>query len=109
MLSGRPSAWSGYGLTERGDTGREVVYAFQSTNDCAVVVDLGDLTVDLDLFALSACNPLSGNFAASSTPLDIQTVESVSWINRPGTIYIVVDGYNGAEGSYSLSVRCTCQ
>jgi hypothetical protein len=108
-LSGRPSVWFGYGGTARGETGREVVYAFQSTNDCAVTVELGPTTVDLDLFALSACNPLSGNFAASSTPLDIQTVEAVSWINRPGTVYIVVDGYNGAEGAYSLDVRCTCQ
>jgi len=108
-LSGRPSAWGGYSRSARSDTGREVVYAFQSSNDCAVAVNLSAMTVDLDLFALSACDPTSGNFAASSTPLDIQFVESVSWTNHAGTVYVVVDGYNGAEGSYSLEVRCACQ
>ena len=108
-LSGRPNTWGAYSHTERGDTGREVVYAFQSVNDCAVVVELGDMTVDLDILALSTCDPISGNFAASSTPLGIQTVESVRWTNRAGTVYVVVDGYNGAEGAYSLEVRCTCQ
>ena len=49
------------------------------------------------------------NTVASSTPIDLQTVETVSWMNVPGrTSYVVVDGYAGAEGSYTLEVDCAC-
>jgi hypothetical protein len=47
---------------------------------------------------------------ASATPLDLQTVETVQWTNLPDqTNYLVVDGYAGAEGSYTLELDCTCQ
>jgi hypothetical protein len=33
-----------------------------------------------------------------------------SWTSAPGqTSYLVVDGYAGAEGSYTLSVDCACR
>ena len=46
---------------------------------------------------------------AYSTPIDLQTVETVSWTNPAGTtFYLVVDGYGGDHGSYTLQVDCTC-
>ena len=50
------------------------------------------------------------NTAFSSTPLDLQTVETVRWTSVPGkTDYVVVDGYAEAEGSYTIQVDCACQ
>ena len=70
---------------------------------------LKNLTTDLDLLLLTnGCDP-SRNRVASSTPIDLQIVETISWKNEPGrTDYVVVDGYSGAEGSYTLEVDCVC-
>ena len=67
-----------------------------------MVANLKNLTTDLDLLLLSACDPIASNEMASSTPLDLQTVETIRWTNLPDQIsYVVVDGYAGAEGSYA--------
>lgn len=110
VIQGRANMWLGYNRTARAESGRETIYAFHSPSECVVVANLKNLTTDLDLLLLSACDPISGNTMASSTPLDLQTVETVSWTSLPGKIsYVVVDGYAGAEGSYTLEVDCTCQ
>ncbi|WP_437985801.1 hypothetical protein [Sorangium sp. So ce117] len=107
---GRANVWTGYDRTARAESGRETVYAFSSTTECIVVAKLENLATDLDLLLLSACDPIRSNEMASSTPLDLQTVETVSWTSAPGqTSYLVVDGYAGAEGSYTLSVDCACR
>jgi hypothetical protein len=109
LVQGRASQWFGYGRTARGETGRETVYAFQPTSDCSVSATLKNLTTDLDLLLLSECSP-SANEAASSTPLDLQTVETLTWTNAADqTYYLVVDGYGGDEGSYTLEIYCACQ
>lgn len=105
---GRVNTWSGYGLSQRGESGRETVYAFSSDGECAVIANLKNLTTDLDLFLLLQCS-IESNIQASSTPIDLQTVETLSWVNPKATTrYVVVDGYAGAEGSYTLEVDCTC-
>jgi hypothetical protein len=110
VVEGRANTWGGYGRTARGLSGRETIYSFSSASTCEVVANLKNLTTDLDLLLLSACDPITSNEMASSTPLDLQTFETVSWTNLPGQIsYVVVDGYAGAEGSYSLEVDCTCR
>ena len=109
VTQGRASQWSAYGRTARSESGRETVYAFASAGTCTVTANLRNLTTDLDLLLLSACDPITGNVMASSTPLDLQTVETVQWTNLPGqTNYLVVDGYSRAEGSYTLELDCTC-
>jgi hypothetical protein len=108
LVQGRANTWSGYGRTARGESGRETVYAFTSGEDCKVVAKLENLRTDLDLLLLSQCGPQS-NLAASSTPLDLQTVETLSWTNPAHqTHYVVVDGYAGAEGEYTLALDCSC-
>ncbi|WP_437899482.1 hypothetical protein [Sorangium sp. So ce124] len=107
---GRANVWTGYGRTARAESGRETVYAFSSTTECMVIAKLENLATDLDLLLLSACDPIRSNEMASSTPQDLQTVETVSWTSAPGqTSYLVVDGYAGAEGSYTISIDCTCR
>jgi hypothetical protein len=110
VTQGRANVWGGYGMTARAESGRETVYAFSSaSNGCAVVANLKDLTVDLDLLLLSGCDPFRYNEKVSVTPLGAQTMETVSWTSVSGeTKYVVVDGYASAEGSYTLEVDCTC-
>jgi hypothetical protein len=109
VIHGRANAWSSYDRTARLESGRETVYAFNATGTCSVVAQLEELTTDLDLLLLSACDPIRSNLVASSIPLDLQTVETVKWTSAPGqTYYVVVDGYDKAEGSYTLRVDCTC-
>jgi hypothetical protein len=110
VTHGRANAWSAYGRTARAESGRETVYAFASAGTCTVTANLRNLATDLDLLLLSACDPITGNVMASSTPLDLQTVETVQWTNLPDqTHYLVVDGSGGAEGSHTLELDCTCQ
>jgi hypothetical protein len=108
LVQGRANLWSGYSATARSESGRETVYVLSAASACTVVARLADLTTDLDLMLLGACDP-GVTAMASSTPLDLQTVETVSWTSRAGeSYYLVVDGYAGATGSYTLEVDCTC-
>jgi hypothetical protein len=109
VIEGRANTWGAYGRTARGLSGRETIYSFSSASTCTVVANLKNLATDLDLLLLSACDPIGSNVMASSTPIDLQTVETIRWTNLPDQIsYLVVEGYSGAEGSYSLEVDCTC-
>ncbi len=109
LVQGRANVWTGYGRSARAESGRETLYALKTSAACQVVARLKNLTVDLDLFLLTGCGPWS-NTQASSTPLDLQTIETVSFATEAGQPYfVVVDGYAGAAGAYSLEVDCTCK
>jgi hypothetical protein len=110
VTHGRPNTWSGYNMTARLESGRETLYVFRQETSCQVVAKIKNLTNDLDLLLLSGCDPWRWNEQASSTPFDLQTIETVTWTSRPGELkYLVVDGYDGAAGSYTVEVDCTCQ
>ena len=80
------------------ETGPEKVYRL--TLDAATRVDaiLASTTADLDLFLLTNASPTSC-VAYGDTGLTASTI-------GPGTVYLVVDGFNGAAGSYQLTVWC---
>lgn len=108
LIQGRPNTWSSYSSTQRGETGRETLYAFSNPSQCEVVARLKNLDTDLDLLLAPYCDSISST-KASSTPIDIQTEETLTWNNVPGDVsYVVVDGYAKSEGSYTLEVDCTC-
>jgi hypothetical protein len=107
ITQGRANRWSGYNSTQRLLSGRETVYYLMNAKSGSVSVKLGSITEDLDLLLLSSCEPMT-NTIASSTPLDLQTEEAISFTTELGkSYYVVVDGYSGAEGSYTLQVDCT--
>lgn len=108
LVQGRANVWVGYGVSQRWESGPETIYAFQTPATCQVVARLKNLTVDLDLFLMTSCDPRSST-EFSSTPLDLQTIETVGFTSQPGQPYfVVVDGYDGVAGSYTLEVDCTC-
>jgi len=107
-VEGRVDEWFGYSCSARAEGGREAIYTFSTEEDCSVVLRLTDLSVDIDLFLLSECDPFSC-IHMSSTPLDIQDDETVEFETEAGTVYFVsVDGYSDAAGSYTIEAECTC-
>jgi C1A family cysteine protease/BarA-like signal transduction histidine kinase len=79
------------------ETGPEKVHKITTTISGDITATLSNLSSDLDVFILNACD--SNSCVAYGT--NTATYLSAS----PGTYYIVVDGYNGASGSYTLTVN----
>jgi hypothetical protein len=105
LLQGRPNLWSSYPEAKRLASGRETVYVLE-THDPIIILSLTNLTTDLDVFFLSSCAP-SSRFAPKSPTVSQSSRSYVFWTVAPGTYYVVVDGYDGAAGSYTLGVDCT--
>ncbi|MCK4546469.1 MAG: PPC domain-containing protein [Candidatus Eisenbacteria sp.] len=94
-----------YGCVSWTESGGEVVYELVIPGpECYIVTAaLSDMICDLDVFILGSCEEADcitfGNTSATTPCLE------------PGTYYIVVDGYFGAECSYTLTItceECTC-
>lgn len=93
-----------YSCTSYPETGREVVYSLPGTTLNRVTVSMTPAGgEDLDLFLLPAdCNPAACLGASTSTG-----AESLTFSAEAGTSYrIVVDGFEGAAGGYTLAVTC---
>lgn len=99
---GGATAFSSYSCAVWNESGPEKVHTVQTTVAGDLTASLSGLSSDLDVFILSSCDPntclASGDVTATATNV------------APGTYYIIVDGRNGASGSYSLEVGCpsTC-
>jgi hypothetical protein len=88
-----------YSCSTWDEWGPEIVYQLDVTYPGTYMnASLSDMTADLDLFLLSACSEDSclafGNQAIEYT------------FARPGTYYLVVDGYHGATSPYTLRIAC---
>lgn len=96
-------------------SGKEVLYRLDAKVGCVVEVYMTDMTVDLDLFRLTSCEPVEsttagiiGNVEGSSLPLDSQVIEHLQFTVEAGDQpFVVVDGYDDG-GSYELLVDCNC-
>jgi hypothetical protein len=79
--------------------GSEYTYAFTATVTTMVTVTLSDETADTDILVLnSTCEPDS----CLGYGLTDETFEAVAG----ETYFLVVAGYNGAEGGFTLTVEC---
>ena len=93
-----------YSCTSYPETGREVVYSLVGTTLHRVTISMtpsgGE---DLDLFLLpAACEPAACLASSTSTG-----TESLTFSAEEGTEYrVVVDGFEGAAGGYSIAVAC---
>ncbi|MFH1501968.1 MAG: hypothetical protein ABIG03_02860 [Candidatus Eisenbacteria bacterium] len=88
-----------YSCAAWNEGGPEVVYQlkvpFPSTY---MEVTLEQFTVDLDVFLLSECD--------ENTCLTYGSLGLAWTFTEPGTYYLVVDGYNGAQGPFALWINC---
>lgn len=120
-VQGRSNQWIGYACTQRWEGGREVIYEFRSAENCQIEARLADFSADLDLILLAPCEAASCSTCLSdtdalqnadecaSTPLDIQQGEAIRFNAVAGqSRFVVVDGYDYAEGSYTIEVDCVC-
>ena len=89
---------SSYNCSSWTESGPEVVHEINVYNTGDLTATLSNLNADLDLFILGSCDNNdclgSGDLSATYT------------ITTPGLYYIVVDGYLGASGSYTLTITC---
>ncbi len=97
-----------YGCTSLNESGKEYIYRFTAPTTGPVTVDLSGIApgVDLDLFVLlhpyGTCTPGSCVAYGASTGDESVTFDAL----EGQTYYIVVDGWNGAEGTYDIGLTC---
>ena len=94
LVQGRANVWSGYACSERWMSGPEAIYFLQPPPGCQAAVQLKNPSADLVAFLLPSCS-----FTSSCSYINPTT-------DQPS--FVVVDGYNGAAGTYTLQVDCTC-
>lgn len=86
------------------NNGPEMVHYFTITQAGEVTIRLTNLSANLELFLLSACDRGAClNFSQNGG----NNNEIITTYLPAGTYYVVVDGYNGATSNYKLTVECT--
>ncbi len=91
---------SQWGCTSFNESGPEVVHTITTIGPGDITATLSNEASGLDVFILNACRVDSCQAFGFS---------SATMTNAPaGTYYIVVDGYNEAEGAYTLTVDGNC-
>ena len=102
LTQGRGNVWQVYNTSQRVYSGPETLYAFRPTSSCQVIAtlmadDAHPASGELVLFLFTGCS-MSLNTSAGS---------QANFTAEAGhTYYLVVDGVNGAAGSYYLRVDC---
>ena len=91
-----PSNANFYNRSSWYESGPEMIHRITTSGTGDITATLSNLSVDLDVFILSGCDP------DECTSYGDDTAELHN--APPGTYYIVVDGYFGASGSYTLTV-----
>lgn len=97
---GAPNNVTTYGCSAWNESGGEVVYRVTFPANVTWEVGLTDMTADLDLAVLDACDESLGCLIV---------VDSGVFVSEPfpGEFYFVVDGYAGASGPYTITFTLT--
>jgi uncharacterized repeat protein (TIGR01451 family) len=91
-----------YSCVDWEESGPEVGYAFVPDVSGQVSAVLSDLSADLDLFVLRD----DGGRCNSEKCLAFGDTEATFEVSAGQTYYLVVDGFEGAVGNYTLTVDC---
>ena len=87
--------------------GHEIIYEFDNPSTQNIVISLTDLVQDLDLFLLEYVTPMNPDRCVKSSTRTDGSYESIFVENLPkGKYYIVVEGYNKKESSFTLKIDC---
>jgi hypothetical protein len=96
---GGPTNVDYYGCGDWNQAGPEVVYMLQIPfPHTSMVATLSNMTADLDIFLLSDCD--------ESACLHAEDFSLPYTFAEPGIYYLVVDGFQGAESDYTLTIEC---
>jgi hypothetical protein len=95
------------GAYQGGFTGNEKVYSFSLAQTQEVEIDLFGFSGNQDFELFLADNCFQFDIIAESTNTPGSPEEIITTLS-PGTYYIIVDGWNGTNGSFNISLDC-CQ
>lgn len=105
-LSGKSNYYK-YICSDHKMDGNEIIYEFDNPSTQNVVISLTDLVQDLDLFLLEYVTPMNPDRCVKSSTRTDGSYESIFVENLPkGKYYIVVEGYNKEESSFTLKIDC---
>ena len=93
--TGAVSELPGYSCFGWDESGPEQIYELEVTEQLVLYAGLSDLQSDLDLFLLDACDT-DACIAYANTEF--------ATLVAAGTYYLVVDGYQGAAGPYTVVI-----
>jgi len=82
------------------ETGKENVYRVDTTGTGDIIARLSGMTENLDVFILDDCD--------ENSCIAFGNITAEAHLIPPGTYYVVVDGYEGAEGNYTLTISSSC-
>ena len=91
-----------YVCTQALEDGPEYTYNFTAEFDAQVTVTLTEETADTDILVVEASDGECLTVNCIAAGLDEVTFDAV----EGSLYYLVVDGHNGAEGSYHIAVEC---
>lgn len=94
---GGTQLFDAYGCGFSNQTGPEVFFTFTLDADAEVTASLTDMEADLDIF-LGVCGDDVDCLAGANSTFTIELLA--------GDYYIAVDGYNGAESPFTLTLEC---
>lgn len=95
--TGLTDSVSAYSCVGWNEAAGEVIYELVLDGDYSVTGTISNLSADLDIFFLDACDEaMCVAYGNTTFNADVSA----------GTYYIVVDGYNGAESPFDLEVTC---
>ena len=96
--SGASSLLNSYACVEWDESGPEHIYRLTLGSVDHIAATLSDLSADLDAFLLTSCDLGACASYGNSGYTFLSPV--------PGEYFLVVDGYQGAQGSYKLNIEC---
>ncbi len=85
-------------------TGKEKIYKITVTTTQTAAFTLSNPTADLDMFLTQACSPQA--CISSSYNSGAGTAEFISATLQPGVYFLIIDGWGGAAGNYSIAYTC---
>ena len=98
--------WDLYSCSGLNYAGSEVIYRFTPASDDDYTFAISGTLANVDVVVLSSCDPDSCVGASSSVSV-FQDEVTVS-LNGGEDYYVVVDGRNGGQTAYTLSLTCGC-
>ena len=105
-ISGKSNYYK-YACSDHKMDGNEIIYEFDNLSTQNVVITLTDLIQDLDLFLMEYVTPMNPDRCVKSSTRTDGSYESIFVENLPkGKYYIVVEGYNKKESSFTLKIDC---